>query len=55
MAAAYKPTCSIAFGDDINAIPTYILIIFAQVRNHDDVLFFLFLLSRCLYEKAESV
>jgi hypothetical protein len=39
----------------MKAIPTYILIILAQVKNHDDVRYFFAFLLRCLFEKAESV
>ena len=55
IAAAYRPTYWIALGEEINAIPTYILMILAHVKNHEDVLIFFAFLFKCLFEKAESV
>ena len=53
--APYKPTYDIALGVDINAIPTYILIKFAIVIIHGEVLVFFVFLLRCFYENFESV
>jgi hypothetical protein len=52
----YKPACSIDIGTDMKAIPTYILVRFAAVKNQEEPLFFLVSGVRCFSaENLESV
>lgn len=50
-----RPASDTALGVDINDIPMYILVTFAAVKYHFDVLFYYCSKVRCLSENFESV
>ena len=53
--APIRPAEDIAFGVDINAIPTYIFVKLAAVKYHGDVLIFRDSSVKCLSDNIESV
>ena len=50
-----SPASDTAFGVDINDMPIYILVTFAAVKYHFDVLFYYYSGVKCFPENFESV
>jgi hypothetical protein len=50
-----RPACDTALGVEIKAMPMYILVTFAAVKYHFDVLFYFCSYVKCLSENFESV